>query len=430
MSNLNNGEAGSEDMDTGGVVLPEQPLAQGLDKFLGNICCGSQLRDFEYYWNYVIPENAGKWGSVEGTRDVMNWTELDQAYQLAQDNGIPFNFHVLLWGAQQPGWISALEPAEQLEEIREWYQAVADRYPDLDVLQVMNEAMPGHNPPDGGNGRANYKEALGGGGETGWDWVIKSFELAREIFPEGTRLMLNDYGILGSTNAGRQYVEIIELLQERDLIDVIGVQGHAFSTGPGAPIKAVLDILAETGLPIQVTEMDVDGNPALSDEQSDQAQLQSMQRIFPIMWEHPAVEGITLWGWRPGLWRQDQEAFLVRANGEERPALQWLKDYLADYRATSSEHEPAVPQQFSLSANYPNPFNPSTQIKYTIAAPTEVTLRVYDVLGRMVKTLVQSHQAAGDYTVTFDASNLASGMYLYRLEAGSFVQTRQMMLLK
>src|SRR5690606_10337310 len=120
---------------------------------------------------------------------------------------------------------------------------------------------------------------LGGNGETGWDWVIKAFEMAREIFPEGTRLMINDYGILGSTDAARQYVNLIKLLQERDLIDVIGVQGHAFSTGPGAPIKAVLDILGATGLPIQVTEMDVDGNPNGTDEQSDQAQLLSMQRI-------------------------------------------------------------------------------------------------------------------------------------------------------
>lgn len=152
-----------------------------------------------------------------------------------------------------------------------------------------------------------------------------------------------------------------------------------------------------------------------------------MQRIFPAFWEHPAVEGITLWGWRPGLWMEDAE--LVRANGEERPALVWLREYLADQR-TSVEEEPGVPTRFSLSANYPNPFNPATQIKYTISEPADVTLKVYDVLGRTVATLVHSHQAAGEYTVTFDAGNLASGMYLYRIEAGSFVQTRQMMLLK
>src|SRR5690606_30114284 len=132
--------------------------------------------------------------------------------------------------------------------------------------------------------------------------------MAREIFPAETKLMINDFGILSSTASAQQYVEIIELLQERDLIDAIGVQGHAFSTTPGAPITAVLDILGETGLPVQVTEMDVDGNPNespfVTPAQSDQAQLTSMQRIFPAIWEHPSVIGVTMWGWRPGLDRK------------------------------------------------------------------------------------------------------------------------------
>lgn len=157
-----------------------------MDKFLGNIYSPSQVENFEYYWNCVTPENAGKWGSVEGTRDQMNWSSLDAAYALARDNGFCFNFHVLIWGAQQPAWISELSPEEQLEEIQEWFQAVAERYSftesPFDVVQVVNEPL--HQPPDGQEGRANYIEALGGAGETGWDWVITAFELARQIFPE------------------------------------------------------------------------------------------------------------------------------------------------------------------------------------------------------------------------------------------------------
>lgn len=431
VSNLDNGEPGVVEIpDT--IPDPEgPPLAEGLDKWLGNIYSTPQIQHFEAYWNQVTPENAGKWGSVEGTRDVMNWGQLDAAYNLAKDNGFPFRFHVLIWGGQQPGWINDLSSEEQLEEIEEWMDAVAERYPDLDYVEVVNEGSNGHQLPDGQSGAANYIDALGGTGETGHDWIITAFEMARERFPNA-KLMINDYNIVSSntwnTPNARNYKQIIDDLVERDLIDVIGVQAHAFSTvGTQAQIRSVLDLLAETGLPIQATEMDIQGNSDLSQEASDQLQLQNMQRIFPAFWEHPAVEGITLWGWRPGLWMEDAE--LVRANGEERPALVWLREYLADQR-TSVEEEPGVPTRFSLSANYPNPFNPATQIKYTISEPADVTLKVYDVLGRTVATLVHSHQAAGEYTVTFDAGNLASGMYLYRIEAGSFVQTRQMMLLK
>src|SRR5690606_40551867 len=62
-------------------------------------------------------ENAGKWGSVEGRRDTMNWAELDAAYELAKENGMAFRLHVLLWGNQQPGWIADLPVEEQREEI-------------------------------------------------------------------------------------------------------------------------------------------------------------------------------------------------------------------------------------------------------------------------------------------------------------------------
>ncbi len=93
-----------------------------------------------------------------------------------------------------------------------------------------------------------------------------------------------------------------------------------------------------------------------------------------------------------------------------------------------------VPQAFSLDQNYPNPFNPSTKIQYTIGNPGLVSLRVYDVLGNEVATLVNSNQEAGSYTVPFYTSeaklNLSSGVYFYRLEAGSFVSTKKLILIK
>ncbi|MDG5766207.1 endo-1,4-beta-xylanase [Balneolales bacterium ANBcel1] len=436
VSNLNNVTPGySEFPDDPFEIHPGPPIADGQDKWIGNIWSPPQIANFANYWNQVTAENAGKWGSVEGTRGTYNWTNLDASYQLARDNGFPYRFHVLTWGGQQPGWINDLSTEEQLEAITQWYDTLAVRYPDMEYVEVVNEGSNNHQLPDGISGDANYIEALGGTGETGHDWIITAFEMARERFPN-SKLMINDYNIVSSNTWGtqnaRNYRRIIEDLMERDLIDVIGVQAHAFST-PGSQnqIRSVLDYLAETGLPIQATEMDIQGNSSLSQEASDQLQLENMQRIFPVFWEHPAVEGITFWGWRPGIWMDDAE--LIYPNGEERPALKWLIEYVQNWvpPAPTDVRDDATPVRFELSQNYPNPFNPTTQIRYEVAEQADVSLQVYDITGRLVQTLVNNTaQAPGQYSVTFDGSNLASGVYLYRLQAGSFSDVRRMMLVK
>jgi len=91
---------------------------------------------------------------------------------------------------------------------------------------------------------------------------------------------------------------------------------------------------------------------------------------------------------------------------------------------------PGIPKEYVLHQNYPNPFNPSTVITYELPISGHVTLKVYDVLGNEIKTLVNEMKETGKYTATFDASKLASGMYVYRLQAGEFVQARKMILLK
>ena len=88
------------------------------------------------------------------------------------------------------------------------------------------------------------------------------------------------------------------------------------------------------------------------------------------------------------------------------------------------------PTEYTLEQNFPNPFNPVTQIKYSIVDNGIVTLKIYDVLGREIATLVNEEKAAGNYEVRFDASQLSSGIYLYTLQVGNFTQTRKMILLK
>ena len=90
----------------------------------------------------------------------------------------------------------------------------------------------------------------------------------------------------------------------------------------------------------------------------------------------------------------------------------------------------ATPDDFRLGQNYPNPFNPTTRINFDLPKAGFVILKVYNQLGEEVVLLVSENLQGGKYTVHFDASNLASGFYLYRLQSGSFIQTRKMLLIR
>jgi hypothetical protein len=89
-----------------------------------------------------------------------------------------------------------------------------------------------------------------------------------------------------------------------------------------------------------------------------------------------------------------------------------------------------VPATYSLSQNYPNPFNPVTKINFAIPKQGFVTLKVYDVLGREIRTLVNEVKTAGEYSVDFNASEFSSGVYFYRLESQGFTDIKRMMLVK
>lgn len=97
---------------------------------------------------------------------------------------------------------------------------------------------------------------------------------------------------------------------------------------------------------------------------------------------------------------------------------------------TSVQYTKMIAAEYSLQQNYPNPFNPSTTISYRIAANTFVTLKIFDVVGREITTLVNQQQAIGEYQTTFNASTLSSGIYFYRLNAGNYSQMKKMVLIK
>jgi endo-1,4-beta-xylanase len=430
-------------LDKVGIGVPDTAavyngpaLAIGQGKFLGN-ADDSPDSNYINYWTQITPGNAGKWGSVGISEDTAqwDWSGLDRVYNFALNHHLVLKDHNLIWGAQQPSWISSLDSATQYHYIETWIRMVGQRYPKIDLVDVVNEGLVGHNPPDGGNGRANYERALGGSGKTGVDWIVTAFELARKYMPPTAKLLINDYGIINDNGATASYLQIINLLQQQGLIDGIGVQGHNFEieTADTATLRYNLNRLAATGLPIYISEMDL-GNVGATGTPDDNVQLQAYQRIFPLFWNYLGIKGITLWGYKEGeMWQATCE--LVRSDGTARPALLWMANYIKGHPVGVEQTSSALPANFILEQNYPNPFNPTTTICYELSTISHITLKVYDVLGREVATLINGRQKAGYYNANFDGIRFASGVYLYRLQAvrpdgKTFVAVKRMVLIK
>jgi hypothetical protein len=100
------------------------------------------------------------------------------------------------------------------------------------------------------------------------------------------------------------------------------------------------------------------------------------------------------------------------------------------FKYSSTVEVVSVSLKYDLAQNYPNPFNPSTLITYSIPASSNVVINVYNVIGELIKTLVNQYQEAGIYKVNFDAGSLSNGVYFYKIQSGNFVEIKKMLLLK
>jgi GH35 family endo-1,4-beta-xylanase len=277
-----------------------------LGKFVGNITTNGAVRsDFLQYWDQITPENEGKWASVEATRDVYNWSGVDRVYNFAMQNHIPFKQHAFVWGNQSPSWINSLSPSEQAAEIEEWIRDFCARYPETAMIDVVNEATPGHAP-------AGYAQSAFGS-----NWIVRSFQLARQYCPKAI-LVLNDYNVLSwDTNA---FIQMATPAVNAGVVDAIGAQAHGLEGQSLSSIQGKLNQVAALGLPIYITEYDVART-------NDQEQLQIMQTQFPAFYNSPSVAGITLWGYVVGsTWVNGSG--LIQSNGTPRPAMTWLMNYL------------------------------------------------------------------------------------------------------
>ena len=321
-------------------------LSANKDKFLGNITTGwgsdMDTNGFRFsdYWNQVTPENATKWESVERTRGRYDWSGADKAANYARQKGFPFKFHTLIWGSQYPKWMDRLSADDQYKAIEKWMDEVKKHYPDLEMIDVVNEAIAGHAP-------APYKAALGGDGKTGYDWIIKAFEMAHERWPNAI-LIYNDYNTFQWNTD--QFIDLVRTIRDAGApIDAYGCQSHDLGgvdkTKFAAAMKKIQDALK---MPMYITEYDIG-------DTNDANQKWNFQQHFPVMWEADYCAGVTLWGWIYGqTWINNDQtgekgiSGIIR-NGQERPALKWLREYMQTEKAIKAKSPfPGMVKEASL----------------------------------------------------------------------------------
>ena len=202
-------------------------LADGAAKFIGNITQSNSVgSDFTALWNQATAENGCKWGSVEGQRGKYNWGACDAAYNWAKQNGGHFKFHALVWGSQYPSWLNGLSVDETKKAITAWFDAVKEHYPEIEMIDVVNEAIrTGNNSyhsPYGKNN--NIIPALGGDNGGNYQFVTTAFKMARERWPKAI-LIYNDYNTVQWNKD--QGIQLIQTIKKNGApVDAYGLQAH------------------------------------------------------------------------------------------------------------------------------------------------------------------------------------------------------------
>lgn len=311
------------------------------------------------------------------------------------------------------------------------------------------------------------------------------FNLAAQT-DSNAKMYINDFNMIMQggvdVEAQEQYKELIgKILAAGGRIDGIGIQGHV--QPPLASPEVVFEILDEFAAlvpDLSITEYDLINAP-------DDLDADYLRDLLTIAFSHPAVKSFLMWGfWDKEHWLG--EAPLFDAGWNLKPSGQaymdlvfndWWTDkqgetnadgvvatrgFLGSYQisatyqgvsdsnvvtlnrdganvtlvldvATSVEEIGEVPKAFALAPNYPNPFNPSTTVSFKVPQTSLVTIKVYDILGREVKTLVDRKLQPGSHSVVWNGRNnrglpVASGAYLVRMQAAGFVGVRKMLFLK
>lgn len=333
-------------------------LNQNPCKFLGNITTRGQIQPnvgglrYEALWDQLTCENESKWGSIvnckvnsaqEGVQK-WNWKNSDAHYKWCKENGVLFKFHCLLWTSQWPSCLANCSATELKQQVEYWMDAVAIKYPDLSMIDVVNEAIRGHaEGQENGHSCADFKKLLSqalGNSTNPYDykWIAEAFRMARKRFPNAV-LIYNDYNTF--TWQKNDFIDLVaSLVQQGAPIDAYGHQSHDLDdyyknnqiTNFGNTLKEIHNSITQKAgkeLLCYITEFDIS-------QGDDNTYETIMKNTFKPMWEADYVAGITIWGFVNGATWRDNTG-LVTSSGADRSGMRWLKSYMATDEAKNAK---------------------------------------------------------------------------------------------
>ena len=374
-------------------------LADGAAKFVGNITTQGQVRsDFTSLWNQITAENECKWASIEGSRGNYNWRGCDAAYNWAKNNGGFFKFHALVWGSQYPNWLGNLSADDTKKAITDWFDRVKKQYPDLDMIDVVNEAIrTGNNQYHSGYPNTKIIQALGGDNNGDYTFVTTAFKMARERWPDAI-LIYNDYNtVQWQKNEGIQLIQTIK--KNGAPVDAYGLQAHdmmtqgggAGGTGGGGgclninTLKSVLDeIWQKTETPMFISEYDIG-------TEDDNTQKKCYEEQISLFMENEHVAGITLWGYIYGAtWVTNGNSGIIK-DGRDRAAMTWLKDYLSKNKGVNTTGLPTGDAAAKVDPEPQLPFKGTA-----FAIPGKIEAEDFDIPGKGKNDDGTSNQSYAD----------------------------------
>jgi endo-1,4-beta-xylanase len=304
-------------------------LAKNDCKYFGNIITNGVPSDYNTYWNQASPENSGKWSSVQSSvkSTTYNWSGFDIVYNWGKTTGNLVKYHVLVWGGQQPSDAASAT----IGDLQKWFAAVHTRYPDLNQIDVVNEAYPTHAPaPYSGV----LKTAAASDGITPgtYDWIFEAFKMARRLWTDSTKtkLIYNDYNTVEYSAENTWVVALAKAAKAQNIpISGIGCQAHDVWKVSASTVQSNMDAIAATGFPLYITEYDIgqNGTETTPTAADDATQLSIMTTDVTMFWNDPSVKGVTYWGIKEGqTWRTGTG--IEYADGTPRPSLKWLTTWI------------------------------------------------------------------------------------------------------